>query len=476
MSKNTYRLAILFLTLSLCAGAYHSVLLLQQEFSLAYLQSYASWYLVFNLVTLTADLFVLRYFLVKQWKFVFITGIIALILFVAQFVFQYVLLITVARELTPQYTIVALAAMGSSMVLASGLVFSKARENKTLKWFGVVMFLSCLLLLIALFGGKFGLSQDVSYQGLLWLSALTAFFPIVYIFVFYREMKGISYTSEGSDFEDGFYYVGGTAGMIALISLLAIGGQLGKESYWHLSGQKKAPEESRKLAERFEARIYVNAQHDTLHYLLLKPLDYDSTQKYPIVTCLHGGPTRVAGNIEVIQPAPLLSEYANRKKYPAFLFVPQGRPGILWGGIPGIPSLEKLVFEAMDELEKDFSIDETRRYITGASGGGYGTWHFICTHPDKFAAAIPICGAGNPELAKRIVDVPVWAFHGDIDRNVPVTGSRNMIEAIRKAGGNPKYNEFPNVGHNVWPEVSKTEGVLDWLFAQKKSPVLGIRH
>lgn len=81
---------------------------------------------------------------------------------------------------------------------------------------------------------------------------------------------------------------------------------------------------------------------------------------------------------------------------------------------------------------------------------------------------MPMCGAGDPSLAGKITNVPVWAFHGDVDRNVPVTGSRNMIEAIREAGGNPKYNEFAGVGHNVWPEVEKTDGVLDWMFSQKR--------
>src|SRR5690606_8655106 len=126
------------------------------------------------------------------------------------------------------------------------------------------------------------------------------------------------------------------------------------------------------------------------------------------------------------------------------------------------------VFETLNALEQEFSIDEKRRYVAGISGGGYGSWHFISTHPDMFAAAMPICGAGNPDYAEKITNIPVWAFHGDVDRNVNVSGSRNMIEAMRKAGGNPKYSEFAGVGHNVWPEVSKTEGVLEWLFSQKR--------
>jgi predicted peptidase len=170
----------------------------------------------------------------------------------------------------------------------------------------------------------------------------------------------------------------------------------------------------------------------------------------------------------VTEPAPLLSKSENRKRYPAFLFVPQAPPGILWGGIPNVPSIDSLVFEAMRSLEEEFEIDEKRRYVAGISGGGYGSWHFISTRPEMFAAAVPICGAGNPALANHAVKVPVWAFHGTTDRNVPVSGSREMVEAIRQAGGNPKYTEFSGVGHNVWPQVSETTELLDWLFAQKR--------
>ncbi|HEY4286503.1 MAG TPA: hypothetical protein VGN00_05340 [Puia sp.] len=67
-----------------------------------------------------------------------------------------------------------------------------------------------------------------------------------------------------------------------------------------------------------------------------------------------------------------------------------------------------------------------------------------------------------------MVNVAVWAFHGAKDRNVPVAGSRNMIGAVRRAGGNPKYTEFSGEGHNIWYQVSTTPRLLDWLFAQHR--------
>jgi predicted peptidase len=85
-----------------------------------------------------------------------------------------------------------------------------------------------------------------------------------------------------------------------------------------------------------------------------------------------------------------------------------------------------------------------------------------------FAAAIPVCGAGDPAMAPRITGVAIWAFHGAKDRNVPVSGSRNMIAAIKRAGGDPKYTEYPALGHDIWAPVMHTTGLLDWLFDQKK--------
>jgi predicted peptidase len=126
-----------------------------------------------------------------------------------------------------------------------------------------------------------------------------------------------------------------------------------------------------------------------------------------------------------------------------------------------------LVYEAIESL-KDPGIDEKRRYVTGISRGGYGSWNFICKRPEMFAAAVPVCGGGDPQFASRIVDVAVWAFHGEKDRNVLVSGSRNIIEAMKKVGGDPKYTEFSGEGHNIWYQVSMTPALWDWMFAQRR--------
>ncbi len=72
---------------------------------------------------------------------------------------------------------------------------------------------------------------------------------------------------------------------------------------------------------------------------------------------------------------------------------------------------------------------------------------------------------GSPTVEK-FAKLPVWAFHGDKDTAVPVERSRMMIEALKKAGGEPKYTEYPGVGHDSWSATFANPELYDWLFTQ----------
>lgn len=261
----------------------------------------------------------------------------------------------------------------------------------------------------------------------------------------------------------------GLVAFAALFSGLFLGMRLVTESIALLNGPERIDKNLKELAQPFEAHIFSNSRGELLPYRLLKPLNYDSTKKYPLVVCLHGSSGCGNDNVKQVAAsltAQLLSEYKNRIKYPAFLFVPQCPLERSWGGIPNLPAVDLLVLETIHKLEQELPIDKDRRYVTGNSLGGYGVWYFINTRPDMFAAAIPISGGGNPTPAKNIIDVPVWAFHGAKDRNVSVSGSRLMIDAIKRIGGNPLYTEYPDAAHNIGERIKTTHGLLDWLFAQ----------
>jgi predicted peptidase len=127
----------------------------------------------------------------------------------------------------------------------------------------------------------------------------------------------------------------------------------------------------------------------------------------------------------------------------------------------------RAVIGILDEVEQKYPVDRRREYLTGLSMGGYGTWALATMFPERFAAVVPICGGGDERQAARLTAIPIWAVHGADDPAVPVERSRQMIEAIRTAGGRPRYTEYPGMGHNSWtPAYTDPEGVVPWMFQQ----------
>ena len=101
--------------------------------------------------------------------------------------------------------------------------------------------------------------------------------------------------------------------------------------------------------------------------------------------------------------------------------------------------------------------------------GGMGTFELLWRKPKFFAAAIPICGGGDPSKVNVYAkNFPVWVFHGDSDPVVPVSNSRLMVKELKKAGANVKYTEYPGVGHDSWTNAFAEPGLLDWVFDQEK--------
>ncbi len=127
----------------------------------------------------------------------------------------------------------------------------------------------------------------------------------------------------------------------------------------------------------------------------------------------------------------------------------------------------ELTVELIDALGLEFSIDPDRIYITGLSMGGFGTWIAVSRYPDRFAAAVPICGGGDPTAIGQ-TSAKIWAFHGAADRAVPPKRSREMVEALHRAGGHPRYTEYPGVGHDAWRYAYMEPELVGWLFRQRR--------
>jgi len=211
---------------------------------------------------------------------------------------------------------------------------------------------------------------------------------------------------------------------------------------------------------------------NSVKYKLLMPDPNEEGKKYPVVLYLHGAGERGNDGLRPLRSVPAwLATNENRERFPCFIVVPQCPQGTWWNivGRARVAGDElEIVFAILcDVLDTITEIDTDRVYLIGYSMGGYGTWEFAARHPDTLAAAIPIAGAGDPANADQLVELPIWAFHGRDDDVVDVIETRNMIEVIREAGGNPKYSELEGVGHgSMTPAIMDTDESLCWLFAQ----------
>jgi predicted peptidase len=222
--------------------------------------------------------------------------------------------------------------------------------------------------------------------------------------------------------------------------------------------------------EAFEKLTFTTLS-DTLPYRLLHPEKIEPDTLYPLILFLHGAGERGHDNeqnLKYITELFLLPE--NRKQYPGFVLVPQCKVNARWTpedwyAKPNEPI--NSVVELLDSLTITLPVDKNRVYVMGLSMGGYGTWYLITRYPEKFAAAIPICGGGDWNQAHVIRHIPTWVFHGKKDTVVLPEQSRKMVQALKKAGAKPRYTEYKKAGHDSWTPAFREPDLLNWLFSHR---------
>lgn len=230
-----------------------------------------------------------------------------------------------------------------------------------------------------------------------------------------------------------------------------------------------------------EAKSFTSSEGQTIQYRIYVPKTDDPTAKFPAILFLHGAGERGTNNtLQLLHCIPNLMDYIIKGNHPATLIVPQCPAGMQWVNVPWGDTSHTMpenpskplqaVIEMMDQELAAAPVDMSRLYISGISMGGYGTWDMIQRFPDKFAAAMPICGGGDTNLASKLVNMPIHVVHGEKDGAVPVERSRSMVEAIKAAGGTHiTYLELPGEGHGVWIPTYKDVENIDWLFSHNKN-------
>ena len=135
-----------------------------------------------------------------------------------------------------------------------------------------------------------------------------------------------------------------------------------------------------------------------------------------------------------------------------------------------IPSESGLAtLELIEKIISNNKIDPDRVYLLGVSMGGFGTWEFVSTRPQLFAAAVPMAGYSDPSQIENIKHIPFWIFHGNTDKWNPVEGSRHMYSLLSAKNADVKYTEYDNTGHgDTFKKAFKEGALIPWLFSKSK--------
>ncbi len=229
----------------------------------------------------------------------------------------------------------------------------------------------------------------------------------------------------------------------------------------------------------------------TYRYQVYVPVDYTPDRQWPVALFLHGSGERGDDGTKQTQVGLPAAIRNDRKRFPLIVVMPQSRDNTRWTG-----AMARQAMQALDASIAEFRGDPQRIYLTGLSLGGQGTWLLAAAYPHRFAAIAPVCGflrlkddddvldpvsdaamtAQLPELlaadpstaiARRIGGTPAWIFHGADDDVVPVHNAQQMAAAMRAAGGEVRFSEYPGVNHGSWDRAYAEPELVSWLLSHR---------
>ncbi len=234
------------------------------------------------------------------------------------------------------------------------------------------------------------------------------------------------------------------------------------------------------LTAQPEAKTFKASDGTEVLYRFATPEKPEAGKTYPLVLFLHGAGERGLDNTAQLKHGakPIL-ESAGKMDQPVFLIAPQCPPERWWSepsedrltlrDAGGKNSLLEALLALIEETATKHPIDRRRIYLTGLSMGGFGTWDLLARSPQTWAAAIPICGAGDPTTVAKFKDIPIRIFHGADDEVVPPAGSKLMFDALQKVGSTAEFTLYPGIAHDSWTKTYADPEVIKWLLSQTKA-------
>lgn len=195
---------------------------------------------------------------------------------------------------------------------------------------------------------------------------------------------------------------------------------------------------------------------------LKPPKDWDPQLEYPVYIQLHG----------LTAPANSIIEYATKSFRDApsssfsyedgYMLSPWGRGNLWYQGIS-----ETDIWECLAFCEQTVKVDQSRKYITGHSMGGYGAWRIASTSPNVWAGLGVHAGAlwydnsnlVNEYIANILKDLPTYFVCGTSDGLLGINQSAyNLLGTV----GNENINFVTFQGGHEFVEEN-VQNMYLWL-------------
>ncbi len=201
-----------------------------------------------------------------------------------------------------------------------------------------------------------------------------------------------------------------------------------------------------------------------LNCFITLPSKNEYNKPFPTILFLHGAGER-GNNLNLIKKKGIPKVALENPDFPFLTISPQCPADEWWND--KFELLKDVLFETVEE----YNGDKKRIYLTGLSMGGYGSWHLAAEYSGIFAAVVPICGGvftllGFPHKFKKLVNTPIWVFHGEKDDVVPIEESEKIVNFLKEENGKVKFTKYPNLKHDSWTITYDNPELYNWLLKQ----------
>ena len=228
-------------------------------------------------------------------------------------------------------------------------------------------------------------------------------------------------------------------------------------------------------------------------YGLYVPTTYDPARPAPTTFWLHyrGGKTH-SGAAWTPRLIHQLGE-----EHGGIVVSPRGRGTSTWY----VTEAHQDFFEVFADVQQVVAVDEDRRYLSGYSMGGYGTWLLGLLYPDLFAAGFTQSGAvtqgawtgvgpddcplddqlcyveansgdADAQLTYRVLEnarnLPITIHHGTDDELVPISGVQRMAARLATLGYRYDSTTFLGYEHFSQAIVDEWADGAAYLHAQRR--------